>query len=126
MRLRHFLLPFVLIAALLSTATVNTGCAPAGPLQDKQNYAAVNDAFISAAQTLLVARDAGVFSPEEWVEEIAPLLVVGSTLLDSYYNVLYDGNETSALELLREVRRILTELEPYIERALAAQEGGGS
>lgn len=100
------LLPLLLVVVMLVG-----GCAST----PREQYANVNDSFIAAVSTLTDAKTAGVFSDEEWNEDIVPLIRLGDTLLDEY-DAATDADMPTE-PITTRLQRVLTELQPFIIEA---------
>jgi len=103
-----FVMAFVLG---MSGALAMEGCA-ATP---RQQYAQVQDTFITTLQVLLVAKETGEFTDEEWYDEILPLLFAADDLLTEFDNLTAAGE--SGDTVLAEFHRVLLLLRPFIARA---------
>lgn len=103
-------LPLLLIAALFM------GCAST----PREQYSDLNDAYIASVQTLIEAKQADVFTDEEWQDAILPAIVAGDALLDEYD--MTTGADQPDASVVRRLRRVLERLEPFVVRALSHQE----
>lgn len=112
---RGCLTPVVLILCFVAIATTCAtlgGCSSISSPRD--GYATVNDAFIGTVQVLLVARDNGQFTDEEWHTEVLPLINIGDALLDQYDEITRTGHD--AEPVLLQIRQILASLRPFVQR----------
>ena len=108
MRSRELRVFTVLLAAMLFVPLAACQSTP------RQQFAQVNDTFITTVQVLNVAHDQGHFTDEEWVEDIVPLVKAGNALLDQYDTVTRTGMNGDPI--LIQVREILTALRPFVSR----------
>lgn len=104
------------ILAILMVFALLAGCAST----PRERYSDVNDTFIAAVTTLNDAKRSGVFSDEEWNDDIVPLIRAGNELLREYDAATEAGAETDSVA--QRLSRVLARLQPYIVEA--TQEGG--
>lgn len=102
----------ILLMLLVAAATLMPGCGNTTPRQD---FAAVNDAYIATVQTLLVARETGEFTEEEWQDDIVPLINLGNDLLNDYDEATQA--DVPADQTLLQINNVLRRLQPYLVRA---------
>lgn len=86
-----------------------SACAAPGT---RENYVQVNDAYIAAVENLTQARVQGVFTAEEWEEDILPLINEGDALLDEYDALTEYGFD--APHVVEDLKQVLQRLRPYI------------
>lgn len=102
--MRKFL-PLLLIVALVA------GCAST----PRERYAQAQDSYIAAVQTLIDARQAGVFDQETWREDILPVVNLGNDVLDQYDAATSAGQPAENLN--HRLQSVLRTLQPYIVEA---------
>lgn len=101
---------FASLLAVLFVLSALAGCSS----NPRQDYAVTNDTFIATVQTLIMARDTGEFTAEEWEEEVLPQINLGNQLLRDYDAATRAGLEGD--DLLLRVQQVLVILQPYLNR----------
>lgn len=112
-RMLRILLTAFLIVMVMWMATAPSGCDTTQT--PRQTYATVNDTFIAATQTLIVAAETGEFTQDEWNTRVLPLINAGNDLLTQYGVVTKTG--VDGQNILFQIRDILIALQPYVVRA---------
>lgn len=100
----------LIAAGLLVLAQV--GCQG---VTSRKSYAQANDAFIATVTTLNTAYDADTFTPEEWEEDIEPVITTVNQLMREYDAMTAAGFEGDTV--LEQIRFLLDRLRPFLLEA---------
>jgi hypothetical protein len=104
-----------MLALLLLVCTI-TGCAST----PREQYAQVQDAYISTVTVLLEARSTGEIDEDTWQQDVVPLINLGDQALDQYGAATQSGNDPTPA--LITVRDVLAKLRPFVMEYMRSRE----
>lgn len=96
------------ILVLLLACTITGGCAST----PREQYAQVQDAYISTVTVLLEARSTGEIDEDTWQQDVVPLINLGDQALDQYGAATQSGGDP--VPALITVRDVLAKLRPFV------------
>lgn len=88
---------------------------------DRGQYAQMNDTFIASVQVLVVAKQTGVFTDQEWNDEIKPAINLANSLLDYYNEASKTGDSSVSRSYFDRFQEVMALLRPFIVKASEAR-----